>query len=725
MTDRDHQHPSDETIARLSAGKLSGGELLELEQHLDGCSACRNLLAVVSNGSAPGAPLERAALSPGEKLGRYEIERLMGAGGMGMLYVARDPQLGRRVALKLMRPAFAGEAGKVRLLREAQAMAQLSHPNVVHVYDIGELHGRVFIAMELVEGGTLRDWIKQPHGWKEVVAMFVAAGEGLWAAHQSGVVHRDFKPENVMLGKDGRPRVGDFGLARPELVAEEELPKDAPMKVTLTGTMLGTPAYMSPEQLQGKPADEKSDQYGFCVALYEALVGKRPFPADSLEQLRALVVGGMPPPPKDGPVPAHVWAAIARGLHPDPSRRFDDLQSLLTVLKVQSSGGATAARGSRLRVAAASLALAAVSAGAAALALRSHAPEPPAPALSADAHPTVPLPPTPPTPASPTPAEPQVPEEPKLANRVLPTEVELALGTQKLFKVPGLSRIAVGDPSIADIKTIGADQLLVVGEGLGHTTLIAWFGARLDQMEVTVAPDAKADPSEPALTIPPGDQKVLVVPNIQRVAIGDSDVADVKTAGNDQLLLVGMHEGRTTLLVWSADGKRRSYLIIVPPPTPVRNTRFVTLHPAQTYGLPQSIAEASTPDSKVVHVSGGPGQLVLTAARAGRATVKAKTQLGATTYYSVEVAGRSADELLASARDLLEQKDFEGAEQELLDCVGAEPKNAECAKLLGSTFARLSQPKESVRWYRRYLELAPAGDPGRSKVQQLLEAVGR
>src|SRR5262249_40838721 len=136
-----------------------------LEGHLDGCAACRSMVAAVSNGSAPYAAPERALLKPGERLGRYEIESLLAAGGMGMLFAARDTQLNRRAVLKLMRPAYGGDLGRVRLLREAQAMASLSHPNVVSVYELGESGDRVFVAMELVEGGTLRDWMKSPGSW--------------------------------------------------------------------------------------------------------------------------------------------------------------------------------------------------------------------------------------------------------------------------------------------------------------------------------------------------------------------------------------------------------------------------------------------------------------------------------------------------------------------------------------------------------------------------------
>ena len=159
----DTAHATDDQLAQFAEGKLTGDAFDTVERHLDGCAPCRQLLAAVSNGSTPTMRPERATFSPGDVLGRYRIERLIAAGGMGMLYVALDPQLGRRVALKLMRPSVAAiEGGRVRLLREAQTMASLAHPNVVHVYELGEVEGRVFVAMELVEGGTLRDWMKKP-----------------------------------------------------------------------------------------------------------------------------------------------------------------------------------------------------------------------------------------------------------------------------------------------------------------------------------------------------------------------------------------------------------------------------------------------------------------------------------------------------------------------------------------------------------------------------------
>jgi serine/threonine protein kinase len=199
----------------------------------------------------------------------------IGAGGMGVVYAAYDPELDRRVALKLLRPdRFGSDADRLRLLREAQALARLADPHVVSVYDTGTFGDRVFVAVELVEGETLRQWLgglrAAPRSWREVLARFLPAGRGLAAAHAAGLVHRDFKPENVLLGRDGRVRVADFGLAE---AAPEPGGKLAALPAEW-GLVLGTPAYMAPEQLRGIAVDARSDQFSFCVALFEALYGR-------------------------------------------------------------------------------------------------------------------------------------------------------------------------------------------------------------------------------------------------------------------------------------------------------------------------------------------------------------------------------------------------------------------------------------------------------------------
>src|SRR5262245_37690244 len=206
---------------------------------------------------------------------------------MGVVYAAYDPELDRRVALKLLHAGGSVEARK-RLLREAQAMARLAHPNVIAVHDVGTWGDEVFVAMEFVEGPTLAERVRDEEpGWREVLDLYLQAGEGLAAAHVAGIVHRDFKPQNALVGRDGRVRVLDFGLARgtgalPPREAEEGPDSGAApgllvTPLTRSGSRMGTPAYMSPEQFEGLPADELSDQFSFCVALYEALYGERPF----------------------------------------------------------------------------------------------------------------------------------------------------------------------------------------------------------------------------------------------------------------------------------------------------------------------------------------------------------------------------------------------------------------------------------------------------------------
>jgi serine/threonine-protein kinase len=591
--------PTDEALAQMASGALHGAELEALEHHLDGCGNCRTLLAAVTHGSAPYAPPERALLKSGERLGRYEIEALIAAGGMGMLYAARDPQLNRRVVLKLMRPAYGADIGRVRLLREAQAMASLSHPNVVSVFELGESGERVFVAMELVEGGTLRDWMKAPGTWKDVLAMMAQAGQGLAAAHRAGVVHRDFKPENVLVGTDGRPRVGDFGLARPELVAQEEPPKNLPMKVTHTGTMLGTPAYMSPEQLAGKPADARSDQYSFCVTLYEALTGKRPFPSESLEQLRAHVAGGMPPPPKDGPVPAHVWAALAKGLQPRPEVRFPDIESLLEVL----SSAAPVVPVRRKRVAAVAVAAAlmlALAAGAVTLGVRAGLPmlhsTPAAPALpdvvelaegqtqafavpglrsvnasgvaiagTSLADDTLSV-----TGGSPgqgtleitvsdgrlitTAVQVEAPHGP------MPMEIVLKPEETRALALPGITRAAIGETDVAQVE-VGENTLQIEAGDPGTTSLVVWVG--LQRYVSVVKVTGEPVPEGRSILLRVGVERVFDIDGIQRVAVGDPSIADVKTVGSDQILMTGGRSGTTTLDVLTVSGQHKSWIVNV------------------------------------------------------------------------------------------------------------------------------------------------------------------
>ena len=268
---------------------------------------------------------------------------------MGVVLAAYDPRLDRRVALKLLRPGRrSGETedtAHLRLQREAQVMARLAHPNVVTVYDVGEVDDRVYVAMEFVEGRTLRQWLEErPRSWREVVQMFLGAGRGLAAAHAAGVVHRDFKPDNVLVGADERARVTDFGLAS---TSSRELPApldaaqagtqleaaDLRRPLTVDGALVGTPVYMAPEQHDGAAVDSQADQFAFCVALYEALYGERPFKSDGYMGLLVQVKEGLVrPPPRGATVPAWLRKVLIRGLRPRPEDRYPGMEALLRAL---------------------------------------------------------------------------------------------------------------------------------------------------------------------------------------------------------------------------------------------------------------------------------------------------------------------------------------------------------------------------------------------------------
>lgn len=308
-------------------------------------------LSVTTLGGSDSEPTET---SPGEQLvrgstvGRYTVLDCIGSGGMGVVYSAFDPHLDRRVALKVMHRSPEGTSspvGKSRLLREAQAMAKLSHPNVITVHDVGTFADRVFVAMEFIEGTTLRQWQRQEHHeWPEIVHAYVRAGRGLAAAHAAGFVHRDFKPDNVLMGFDGRVLVMDFGLARqavgrgaPPIV--EDFPSSESVGdeilLTRTGAVLGTPAYMAPEQHRGGNAvGPISDQFSFCVALYEGLYGERPFAGNSMTSLAMNVLEGtVRPVPRDTRVPNWLRRVVTRGLSLDPLDRFPSMDALLAELQ--------------------------------------------------------------------------------------------------------------------------------------------------------------------------------------------------------------------------------------------------------------------------------------------------------------------------------------------------------------------------------------------------------
>ncbi len=280
----------------------------------------------------PAAAIAVASLTA-KQIGRYRIERELGVGGMGIVYEVFDPDLERRVALKLILRATS-EEGRARLLREARAMARLTHANIVRIYEIGSDQGREFVTMELVDGGSLADWLRaEPRSTREIVDAFIAAGRGLAAAHRAGIVHRDFKPHNVLRDTSGRIVVGDFGLATGlEMQASAaQITFAGYTTLTATGSWVGTPAYMAPEQWNGGSITPATDQFAFCIALWEALAGDRPFRGDDVEALRAAVTGG-PAKLDASRIPRRFRALLRRGLDPDPAKRWPSMEAVIDQL---------------------------------------------------------------------------------------------------------------------------------------------------------------------------------------------------------------------------------------------------------------------------------------------------------------------------------------------------------------------------------------------------------
>jgi len=312
--------------------------------------------------TGPDQPQPPDPIHRGSTIGRYLVLQRLGEGGMGVVYAAYDAELDRKVALKLLRPTRDSDEGHARLLREAQAMARVSHPNVIAVHDVGMYRDQVFVAMDLVEGTTLSKWIRQePRPWREVIRVFLDAGRGLKAAHDAGLVHRDFKPTNVLLGRDGRVFVTDFGLARLATDEDERPQRSMPnlgtaprrksrltSEVTSEGVVMGTPRYMAPEQMRGSKVDARADQFSFCAALYYGLWRQHAFDPNDLAGAAARVQGHptapvdpdkvktdvklIAEPPSTPRVPSAVRRAVLRGLSVEADQRFPSMEPLLEEL---------------------------------------------------------------------------------------------------------------------------------------------------------------------------------------------------------------------------------------------------------------------------------------------------------------------------------------------------------------------------------------------------------
>lgn len=362
----DSECPDEDLLVLLAEGRAGAEQRRLLHEHLDRCAKCRTVVAALLRSDAPAAdrlttgaptlleatPSSAVELLPGDptpprgsRIGRYEVLERLGAGGMGVVVAAYDRQIDRRVALKLFH-GINGDAenqsGQERLLREARTMARVHHPNVVAVFDAGMHQGRAFVVMELIDGQTLRQWLaKSPRSWRDIVRVYSLAGNALAAAHRAGIIHRDFKPDNVLLSREGRLGVTDFGLARSfepsglvPAAPFDALGGPAVLSTQRTETWLaaGTPAYMAPEQMRGVPVDHRADQFSFCVALFEALYGHRPFEGKTMRELEEAIAQQRFVDSRQSPVPRWLRAPLLRGLSANPVSRFPSMEALLAAL---------------------------------------------------------------------------------------------------------------------------------------------------------------------------------------------------------------------------------------------------------------------------------------------------------------------------------------------------------------------------------------------------------
>ena len=344
--------PDEYVFMEMLQGVLIDAEREALDAHLDGCPSCTRLVADLAGLLHSG---EDASPVGELQIGRYTVREQVGAGGMGVVYEAWDPTLKRKVALKVLRADFIDPQRRSdyseRLLREAQLLASVSHPNILTVYEVMTWEGQVVMVVHFVEGVTLGRWLEvERPGWRAIVDVYMKVGAALAAAHGRGLVHRDVKPANILMERDGRVWLSDFGLAcvigrDVALVSSGDSaePSVALSALTRTGTVVGTPAYMSPEQHLGAETDSRTDQFSFCAALFEALYGVRPFAGETRHELSMQVcTGTLRDPPPGADVPRGLHAVLARGLARNPEDRYPSMEALLDAL-----GQSTAPRRSR------------------------------------------------------------------------------------------------------------------------------------------------------------------------------------------------------------------------------------------------------------------------------------------------------------------------------------------------------------------------------------------
>lgn len=538
--------PDENELVRFARGSLPARDVHSVAGHVDLCDECRRVTAAVA--LATGAANSSRAptlLAKGDQLGRYEIEGVLGAGAMGVVYAAHDTQLRRRVALKVIHPALpfdlAPEEARARILREAQSMAKLSHPNVVSVFELGAHGDELFVAMELSDGVTLEVWrATGPRSLREILHVFQEAGKGLAAAHRAGVVHRDFKPQNVLIDRSGRVRVSDFGLSRYEPTLNPSLTaNDGPIDATRTGLLLGTPGYMAPEQFDGR-ADARSDQFAFAVALYEACTGTRPFHGATLAELRT-ALQNQPLPRRPGGLPRWLHGTLSRALSVRPEDRFSSMDELLRAI---DSGAARHKRTTRALIAAgAAVLIAAISAG--------------------------------------------IYESNRAAAKSGSSpdrSVYLVSGEWTELRLPGVSRLALSAPEVAAVESVGDDRVQIIGETPGRTSLRSWDqqGHRTE-ISVHVLPK-HIDPAQdggPVLRLVPGQRHVLTLGDVSRLALGDSTIAEARVTPAGEVEVKGLGAGMTTLLVWLRDGARRTLLLQVSDPASGRPPDEGTRNPHQ------------------------------------------------------------------------------------------------------------------------------------------------